>query len=488
LVIVFLAAPVIRTVARMLLPSGLRLSCVYAAETLAGWSSALELADILAEVVGAAKLHLLDAVGTGLAGLALGQMPAARAVALEMGGEPEATALGLPRRVGASAAALANGATMHALDFDDTHEVTLIHSSVVAGATVLAVGEATGASGAEVLAAAIAGYEVSSRIGLANPGALHLKGFHPTSVCGVFAAAAAASRLRGLTAEQTSNALGIAGSQASGLMEYLADGSQTKPLHAGWAAHAGIVAAALAGHGATGPASVLEGRFGLLASHLGEFDEPALTAELGSRWETTQIAFKAYPSCHLGHSALDAVAASGIGPEDVEEIVALVPGEVAVGLVLEPAKRKLRPATPYEAKFSLPYCIGALLVRGELGLEAFTAEAIADERALAIAAKVGYEVVDFGEGGSEISGGVRARAGGREVEERVLRPRGTPSNPLSDEEVRRKFLRNARLALSAEEAEELLGVLSALEAHAAADIAAHLAPAAAGLERTTRPS
>jgi 2-methylcitrate dehydratase PrpD len=451
---------------------------VYAAERLAEWSSALKLDEIPAEVVASAKLHLLDAVGTGLAALAFGQMEAARTVALEMGGEEEATALGLPRRIGAGAAALANGATMHALDFDDTHEVTLVHSSVVVGAAVLAVGEATGASGSEVLAAAIGGYEISSRVGLAAPGELHLKGFHPTSVCGVFAAAAGAARLRGLTVEQTTNALGIAGSQASGLMEYLADGSQTKPLHAGWAAHAGVTAAALAAHGATGPASVLEGRFGLLASHLGEFDEAALTAELGSRWETPLIAFKAYPCCHLSHAVLDAVRESGLGPDGVEEIVAEVAGEVAIGLVLEPADRKLRPATPYEAKFSLPYCIAALLVRGELGLDSFTEEAIADQRVLELAAKVTYEVVDFGAGGSEISGGVRARAGGREYEARVLRPRGTPSNPMSAEEVRAKFLRNASLALPDAEAERLLALLAALEEHSASEVLGALQPAA----------
>jgi 2-methylcitrate dehydratase PrpD len=443
---------------------------MYAAERLAEWSSGLELGEIPPEVRVAAKLHLLDAVGTGLAGLGFGQMGAARAVALEIGGEPEATGIGLPRKVGAGAAALANGATMHALDFDDTHELTLVHSSVVVGATVLAVGEAVGASGAELLVAAIGGYEISSRVGLAAPGALHLKGFHPTSVCGVFAAAAAAARLRGLSREQTANALGIAGSQASGLMEYLADGSQTKPLHAGWAAHAGITAAALAAHGATGPASVLEGRFGLLASHLGEFDRAALTAELGSRWETTQIAFKAYPVCHLSHAVLDAVTESGLGPDGVEEIVAEVAGEVAIGLVLEPAERKLRPATPYEAKFSLPYCIAALLVRGELGLDSFTEEAIADQRVLELAAKVRYEMVDFGAGGGDLSGGVRARAGGAELAARALTPRGTASNPLPEEDVRRKFLANASPALPDAEAERLLGIVVELEGHSAAEI------------------
>jgi 2-methylcitrate dehydratase PrpD len=438
---------------------------VYAAEKLAAWSAGLDFEQIPGPVAEAAKLHILDAVGTGLAALALDELPAPRAVALEMGGEPEATALGLPRRVGAGPAALANGAMMHALDFDDTHEVALVHSSAVVAATVLAVGEATGASGQELIAAAVGGYEISSRIGLANPGAMHLRGFHPTSVCGVFAAAAATARLRGLSPEQTTNALGIAGSQASGLMEFLADGSQTKPLHAGWAAFAGTTAAALAAHGSTGPASVLEGRFGLLASHVGEFDEAGLAGELGERWETTQIAFKAYPSCHCSHAVLDAVGETGIGAEGVEEIVCLVPGDVAIGLVLEPAERKARPATAYDAKFSLPYCIGALLTRGELGVDAFTLAAIADERALEIAARVTYEVAEF-EGGNDLSGGVRARVGGRDFEARVLQPRGGPGNPLSEAEIHAKFRGNAGLALPNEEVDRLLDVLSRLNEQA----------------------
>jgi len=449
---------------------------VPAAQALAEWSAGLAYADLPAEVAEAAKLHLLDAVGAGFAGLALDQLPAARAVALELGGEEEASAFGLPRRVGTAAAALANGSIMHALDFDDTHEVALVHSSAVVAAAALAVGEALGASGEELIAAAVAGYEVSSRVGLASPGALHLKGFHPTSVCGVFAAAAIAAKLRGLDAEQTTNALGIAGSQASGLMEFLADGSQTKPLHAGWAAHAGIVAAALAAHGATGPATVLEGRFGLLASHLGEFDSSGLAGELGERWETTAIAFKPYPTCHCTHAVLDAVAATGIGPEGVEEIVAVVPGEVAVGLVLEPSERKARPRTPYDAKFSLPYCIGVLLTRGEVGVESFTADALDDEAALAIAAKVSYEVSEF-EGGNDLSGGVRARVGGQTHEASVLRPRGGPANPIAPAELRAKFLRNARLALGEERAEELSELMLGFERYPVDAVAGRLAVA-----------
>lgn len=456
---------------------------MHAAERLAAWSAGLRFEQIPAEVAAAAKLHLLDAVGTGLAALALEEMAAARAVALELGGPPEASALGLERRVGAGAAALANGSLMHALDFDDTHEAAIVHSSVVVAAAALAMGEAREAGGEELIAAAVGGYEISARIGLAAPGRLHVRGFHPTSVCGVFAAAAVAALLRGLSAEQTANALGIAGSQASGLMEYLADGSQTKPLHAGWAAHAGIVAAALAAHGASGPGSVLEGRFGLLASHAGEFDAAALTADLGERWETPAIAFKLYPTCHAGHAVLNAVEDSGlaaVAPEEVEEVTARVAGEVAIGLVLEPAERKLAPATPYEAKFSLPYCIGALLARGSLGVDAFSPEAIADPRALGLAARVSYEVAEF-EGGNEFSGGVRARAGGRVYEATVPRPRGGPANPVAAAEVHAKFLRNAGLALGEGGAERLLATLAELERHDAAEVAALLAGAAGTL-------
>jgi 2-methylcitrate dehydratase PrpD len=455
---------------------------MHAAAVLAEWSTSLELDAVPADVREAARLHLLDAVGTGLAALALGELPAVREAALELGGPPQATALGIEERLSPGAAALVNGSLMHALDFDDTHEVALVHSSAVVAPAMLAAGEAVGASGADMLAAAIGGYEISSRIGLAAPGALHRRGFHPTSVCGVFAAAAVASRLRGLTAEQTTNALGIAGSQASGLMEFLGTGSQTKPLHAGWAAFAGITAASLAAHGATGPASVLEGRFGLLASHLDSFDAEALTADLGTRWETTRIAFKPYPTCHASHAALDALVATGASAGDVQAIEALVASEVAVELVLEPRERKLRPATPYEAKFSLPYCLAALLVRGELGVAAFTPEAIADERVLDLASRVSYAVVPFPDG-NELSGGVRVSTSIGVVEECVLRPRGGAGNPLATEDIHAKFRANAGLALSPDEADALLDALTTLEDRSANDIGALLAigaPAPAG--------
>lgn len=452
----------------------------HAAQVLAEWTAGLQYADIPAEVIEAAKLHILDAVGTGLAGLGLGELPATRAAALELGGRPEATALGIEGKLSAAAAALANGAVMHALDFDDTHETAILHSSVVVGPVVLAVGEQVGATGEEILTAAVAGYEIGSRIGLAAPGQFHLRGWHPTSVCGVFAAAAAAAKLRKLDAGQTANALGIAGSQSSGILEFLADGSQTKPLHAGWASLAGIIAASLAANGGTGPASVLEGRFGLLRTHLAEdeFTVEPLTAGLGTQWETPRIAYKMYPTCHFTHTSLDAAARLDLAPEEVEEIVALMPSEVPVKVVLEPGERKLRPTTPYDAKFSLPYCLSALIHHGELGVDKFTVDAIADERVLELAQRVKYEIVDF-PGGTDMSGGVRVKAGGVVREERILRPRGTFDSPVPSADLAVKFKRNAALALDAAEVDALCDALLGLERSSIGEVAARLAKARA---------
>lgn len=438
------------------------------AQRFAAWTAALELGAIPAEVVDAAKLHLLDALGCGLAAHALGVATAAREVARESGGRPESSVIGAGR-LPAAAAAFANGMLCHGLDYDDTHSDAVCHVSAVMAPAAVAAAEAAGANGAELLSALVAGNEIAARIGMAAPAVFHRRGFHPTSVCGVFGAAAAAARLRGLDGRATAQALGIAGSLAGGIFEYLADGSQTKPVHAAAAARDGIVAAGLAAHGATGPASVLEGRFGLFAAFAdlhGVDLEPAL-ADLGRRWETPRIAFKPYPACHYIHAPLDAAAqavgARRIDAEEIAEIVVRVP-EPAVSLVLEPAADKARPRTPYDAKFSLPYSIAAMLVRGSVGLDAYDEEAIADGRVLSLARRVRYEVVPFATFPKAFPGGARiALRDGRVLEAELLYQRGGPENPMSAEEVRAKFQANARLALGEESVERLERAVLALE-------------------------
>lgn len=421
-----------------------------AAGRLADWGTRLELGDVPGAVVDAAAQHILDTLGCGLAAVGMGEGDAGARVAVAQGGRSEATVLGAAERVPAASAALANGMRCHALDFDDTHEASVCHISTVVVPAAMAVSEARAVSGADLVAAVLAGSEAVARIGMAAHGAFHARGFHPTSVCGVFGATLAAARLIGLDAGAATRALGIVGSLASGVFEYLADGSPTKPLHAGWAAQAGVQAAALAGAGAAGPASILEGRFGLYATHAdGPADLAAQLGDLGERWETTQIAFKPYPACHFSHAAVDAAveAADGASAAEIDEIVVRIapPG---VPIVLEPAEAKRAPSTPYDAKFSLPWCVAARIVDGRLDAASFGESRFADPEILALAARVRHEPWPQSSAPSPFSGAavVRRRDGG--VAEAVLDvPRGAPGRPMAEGDVVAKFTANARLAV-----------------------------------------
>jgi 2-methylcitrate dehydratase PrpD len=440
-----------------------------AAQRFASFSASLTLDAIPAEVVEAAKLHVLDTLGCGLAGYARDAAPAGREAMTERGVTGPATAIGVKAGLPAADAALANGVTCHALDFDDTHTGAIAHVSVAVVPAALAAAQSAGAGGAELITATIAGNEIITRLGMAVGSAFHARGFHPTSVCGVFGATAAAARLQGLEAETAVNALGIAGSLASGLLEYLADGSSTKQLHPGWAAHAGIIASRLAAHGATGPASIIEGRFGLYRAFVERDDVDITTqlADLGERWETPRIAFKPYPACHYVHASLDAtvqaLAGSPVALEEIEEIVALST-EAGVSLVLEPLADKHRPRSEYEAKFSLPYSIASLLVRGKVDVSTYTDEAIVEQDVLELAAKVRYEVKEYASFPQALPGGVRIRLrDGRMLEAELPYQRGGPENPMSADEVRQKFRANAALALGDSDVEALEEAVMTLE-------------------------
>lgn len=357
-------------------------------------------------------LHLTDAVGCGVA--AVGVVAAAHAseVAVAQGGAAASTLLGSPQRVPAPLAALANGTRCHALDFDDTHEAGICHASAVVAPAALAVGQAGGSSGAQVLDAYARGCEVAVRVATAIADDAYARGFHPTSVCWVFGSTAAAARLTGLGERGTAQALGIAASFASGLLEYLSDGSATKPIHAGWAAQAGVMAVALAEAGAEGPATAIEGRFGLLASHGASTDGAGAVAdELGERWEAAAMSLKPFPACHFAHAstwaAAETAAEHRLTPEDFAEIVVRVP-PAGEQMVLDPIEAKHRPRTPYDAKFSLPYTVAHRLVYGQLGLGAFSEEAIADPDVLALAARVRPEPISPSDGRpSRFGGGAR---------------------------------------------------------------------------------
>jgi 2-methylcitrate dehydratase PrpD len=426
---------------------------VTAAERLAAFAVALRGDDVPAAVRERAVLHVLDAVGCAYAASALGEGGEARTVVQAQGGTPEAGLIGAGARAPATGAALANGTLMHALDFDDTHPGSICHITTVVAPAALAVAEATGATGRELVTAYVAGCETVARLGAAADGEFHRRGFHATGVCGVFGAAVAAARLLSLDAEATTRALGIAGSFAPGLLEFLGDGSSTKRLHAGGAARAGVEAALLAAAGATGPAGVIDGRYGLFATHLGDPHAAEVAAQLddlGARWETGSMAIKPYPCCHFMHGALEALASLELQAADVAGIGVRV-ADAGVGLILEPAALKPRPRTPYDAKFSLPFTAGALLVHGRVGVATFTPAGIDDAAAVAVAGRMTYEAVPLAEMANGFGGSVEVRtADGRTLRAAVDHPRGSVAAPMTTDDVRAKFRDNASLALSSD--------------------------------------
>lgn len=425
-----------------------------ASQKLAQFAAGLTAESIPADVRTAAGLHVLDTFGCGLAAFALGEAEFIQRTVEQSHAPGACTAIGFPAgTLAAEEAAMVNGVRYHALDYDDTHPDAVTHVSSAVVAAAFAAAEEVSVSGPEVVAAIVAGNEVSIRIGAAAAGQFHARGFHPTGMVGIFGATAAAARARRLDAVTTAHAFGLAGSMAGGLLEFLSDGAQTKPLHPGWAARAAVTAVRMAANGATGPTTVFEGPRGFYATYLhgGQVNFEEQLADLGDRWETPRIAYKPYAACHFTHAPVDALAqlmeTEPLDPDEVVEIVALSE-PTGVGLVLEPAADKVRPRTPYDSKFSLPYCLAHQLVRKELGISSFVADEIADPDVLAVASRVSYETKKYSATPDSFGGGVRVTLrDGRVLEKELRHQRGSQVNPMTEADIIAKYRDNASLTL-----------------------------------------
>lgn len=423
------------------------------AQRLAEFAASLRDDAIPNDVAASVRLRLLDLLGVALAA---SRDSAARPILAALEGWESGgrcSVVGAGRTAAAPLAALANGALAHVLDFDDTHAGSITHASAVVLPAVLAAAEAAGADGRAATRAAVAGYETITRLGMAAPGAFHARGWHATSACGSLAAALAAGVAGGLDAARLTAALGVAGSFASGLLAFLADGSDVKRVHPGWAAHGGVVASTLASSGFTGPATVLEGRFGLYRAFLGRSPDMAPFETLGRVWETLRIGYKPYPCCHYNHAFLDLaldVRSQGIRAADIMQLECVVPaGEVPI--VCEPRESKRRPRTSYDAKFSLPFSVASALVHGAVTLETYDAAHLDDRDVLDLAARITH-VADLGSRFPEVFPG-RLRIhlkGGRRLDVARASARGGPDSPLADEAIVEKFRANAGRALPPE--------------------------------------
>jgi len=432
------------------------------AQRQAAFVAGLRFDDLPGEVVESVAERVLDTLGIALAASALDTSDAVRSVAASWAGAGQASAIGLRDRVPAPSAALVNGALAHSLDFDDTHLPSILHPSACVVPAVLAAGQATSASGRDVVTAAAAAYELCVRLGMAaydpevRNNVFFEKGLHATSICGTVAAAAAAAKIAGLDAEGIESAIGIAASMGAGLLEANRAGGTVKRIHCGWAAHAGLTAAALAAAGITGPPTVLEGRFGFFNALCdGQADLDATVDGLGERWETPGIHFKPYPANHFTHAGIDAALAlrdEGVEATDVERIdLGVAPPTLRT--IAEPAELKARPPSGYAAQFSGPFTVAAALAGGGgLGvyLDDFTDDRARDEERLALAARVHC----FADAVSD-EGYPRALPGvlrvtlrsGETREHRVTENRGGPGRPLSTGELGLKFALNAGRAL-----------------------------------------
>src|SRR5437899_5205787 len=358
------------------------------------------------------------------------------------------TVIGHQRTLNVAGAAFVNGTAAHGEDFDDTFEGGPVHAGTVIVPAVLAACERHNPDGRMVLIGIAVGTEVLCRLSLVVPKAVYKAGFHPTAIFGAMGAAAGVGAALGLNTRQIVDALGIAGSMAGGIIEYLAEGAWTKRLHAGWAAQSGIRAALLARAGFVGPRTVFEGVHGLFHgfAHTAEGNYDALTADFGTRWVTDTLAFKPYPCGTMAQPYIDCarrLAARGIKPEDTAEIVCEV-AEGTVHRLWEPLADKQHPRNGYAAKFAVPYLLATGFVHGGVGLGAFTESAIRDERVLALAAKVKFVIDPDNPSPNNYTGHIRATLkDGGVLEERQPHLRGGAQEPLTRQDVIDKFRLNA---------------------------------------------
>ncbi len=393
-----------------------------ASDELAAWVSGIGFEDLPPDVVEATKLRVMDVIGLELAGAGTPFGHSVRAAAIALSPPGPCRVVGTGDRLGVTTAAFANGAYSQALEFDDTHNESIVHMSSPAVAAALALAEyLRPVSGRDLISAIALGNEISCRAGSVAAGQFHKRGFHPTGLFATFGTAYLASKLLRLDAHRMAQAAGICGSFASGLLQCWVDGTQTKFLHPGWAAQSGITAAILARTGTTGPAEVFEGRFGFFASHLQDSEQPRdygrIRDGLGTHWESRNSSFKPFPAAHVLHPYLSAIlrlrAKHGILPSDVERIDCPVTAFI-VGIVCEPVEEKVAPASDSHGRVSLQYSLAEALSLGSPGKNAYRAESLRDPAILALARRVHYSIDPDYPGPGRFKGEVSDRNEGRQ--------------------------------------------------------------------------
>ena len=437
-----------------------------ATRDIARWVARFSIEEAPPEVRTAARAALLDTTGVILAGAPEPVTQMVASVVAEDGARPVANQLGGTLRTSPEGAALVNGTSGHALDYDDVNLSVRGHPSIAVLPAALAAAQTAGASGRALLEAYVAGVEVMAKLGQAMGPAHYRAGWHATSTLGTVAAAAAAGKLLGLDAPQLTHALAIAVSEASGCQQNF--GTMTKPFHPGHAARCGVHAARLAAKGMTADPTAIEGPVGFFAVFsFGAAHPNGIGESLGRPFDfvSAGLSVKKYPCCFATHRAadglLDLAAEHGVRPEHVEAVTVSVPVGGRQPLIHD------RPETGLEGKFSMPYVMAAAILDGRLVLDSFTDAAVQRPEAQALLRKVttveDQTMADAWNPTAQGSVVVTVRASGRELTRRVDHPRGSREVPLRHDELVAKFRDCARRVLEPAAVERALTLLESIE-------------------------
>lgn len=369
-------------------------------------------------------------------------------------------------------AALANGIAAHSIEYDDVVNEASLHPAVTIMTTALSAANlAGGCSGEDFIAAVIAGYEAAIRLGVAvDPASHYARGFHPTATCGTFGAALTAARILNLDQEQSVNAMGIAGSQAAGSMEYLTDGVYTKRFHAGWASHSGLTAALLAAEGFTGPQTILEGKFGFFKGYSDASDPGRLLEDWARPYKIMKTSIKAYTCCRYIQGPIDCILQimqdNQLSQSDVKRIRVGVLN-AGFSLVSDPIEKKRHPETIVDAQFSMPFGAAVAVLFGKAGLDQYTMQNIHSRELRDLMARVDcykHASLDALYPAKWPAEATIETTGGQTFMSRIEYPKGDPENPLSWKEIQDKFLNMVIKLYSVKKANNIIGCVENLDA------------------------
>ncbi|MDY4279873.1 MAG: MmgE/PrpD family protein [[Pasteurella] mairii] len=415
-------------------------------EKYADFLLSLKLENIPESVINKAKELMIDTIGTALAGSQQETvkyfLDGISSLVLASG---DYQVWGRTDKLSPEYAAMINGISSHILDFDDTHTEAILHGSAIFTPLCLTYGFSQCKDGKKIIKAFIAAWEIAARVGKTSNGSFHERGFHSTAISGIFGAVAAMAIILDLNQSQIINAFGIAGSFASGINEFLSNGSNSKVLHIANTIQNSILIAHLSKAGITGPKTVFEGRdnifkcFGIQNnSSLDKLDEG-----LGTNWEISNVSIKPYPCCHFAHGLIDcmkAIRENGIIERDIAKITCFV-DPIPISFICSPLEQKQCPQTEYEAKFSMPFLLSLMFFDGKITLDSY--KDLNRPEVLALAKKISYQertscgFPKYFPGHLEVT-----LVNGEIIRKDIFINKGNSENPLSKEELEYKFLHN----------------------------------------------